>query len=240
MNYKDIIDILDQRAHLISMSSLEGILEIGYNLGFNEQTRILDLCCGYGQMLKSWSEAYEVGGVGIDRDESFIRIGRERLVAAGVADKVELICGDIFDYGESGFDVVCLTENYLFGDMDACFKKLEAYIKPGGVIVIGTLIYSKDASQELIDFDGANLTEGEIYEVARANSYIPVSIARGTQAEWDRYITWTSRRSLENIKGCADEDARRGESEWMRKWFDMYANHRVPYENWATIAFKKF
>ncbi|MCL2508690.1 MAG: hypothetical protein FWF05_05895 [Oscillospiraceae bacterium] len=50
--YKDHIEKLEDDAHLISMSSADDVIRLGYSAGLNEKSRVLDLCCGFGTMLK--------------------------------------------------------------------------------------------------------------------------------------------------------------------------------------------
>ncbi len=51
MDCSSIIEKIKEKKHLISMSSLESLLELGFSLDFNESTSILGICCGYGGML---------------------------------------------------------------------------------------------------------------------------------------------------------------------------------------------
>lgn len=53
---------LEVKKHLISMVSPERIIEFGYNLGLCKGMSVLDLCCGYGEMLRLWSEAFKITG----------------------------------------------------------------------------------------------------------------------------------------------------------------------------------
>ena len=51
---------------------------------------MLDVGCGWGSMLLHAATTYAVTGVGITLSEPQARLARERLAAAGVADRVEV------------------------------------------------------------------------------------------------------------------------------------------------------
>ena len=59
-HYSHYVSMLEDNAHLISMVPVEELLRFGYELGLNENMKVLDLCCGYGTVLKVWSEAFGI------------------------------------------------------------------------------------------------------------------------------------------------------------------------------------
>lgn len=58
---------------LISMTPITGIVEIGLSSGISDSSTMLDLCCGYGEMLKIWYEAFGIQGIGVDIYGKFIQ-----------------------------------------------------------------------------------------------------------------------------------------------------------------------
>ena len=58
-NYSDILKITDDERYLISMVGVKQLLRLGMELGLNKDSRVLDLCCGYGTVLKIWCEALD-------------------------------------------------------------------------------------------------------------------------------------------------------------------------------------
>ncbi|MBQ3598379.1 MAG: class I SAM-dependent methyltransferase, partial [Clostridia bacterium] len=66
--YKNYIKLIKDNDYLISMVPVEELLRFGYEIGLNEKSKVLDLCCGYGTVLKIWSEAFGISGVGVDLD----------------------------------------------------------------------------------------------------------------------------------------------------------------------------
>ncbi|GMO12625.1 MAG: hypothetical protein Ta2A_22610 [Treponemataceae bacterium] len=241
MNYNDIIEKIDSNNHMISMVPVEKIIEMGYLLKCNKNTKILDLCCGYGEMLKILNQAYSVSGKGIDISKEFITEGNKRFVDSNMSNKIMLECNDVLDCTETGYDIVICTEPYLFGDIENAIRKLEKHITPTGKIVIGTLVTKeKNIPQELIDFDGNNLhTEYEIYETFLKCNYAVSYIGRSTQGEWDKYFAWSSQRIIKDYQLSETNAEKQKQMEWLIKWHKMYSKYRIKYEQWCLYAFEK-
>ncbi|MDR2657330.1 MAG: class I SAM-dependent methyltransferase [Oscillospiraceae bacterium] len=131
MNYKQIISACEASAHLVSMVPVERVVEFGYSIGLNSDTSVLDFCCGYGEMLNLWNEAFGINVVGIDIHEPFIVEGKTRVRG----DRINLIAGDIFAYSDSKrYDVVVCTELSagLFEDFASGIAFIEKHLKQGG------------------------------------------------------------------------------------------------------------
>ena len=232
LDYTQMLAAHEEAKHLISMVPVERILALGSDLGLNESSRVLDLCCGYGTMLKLWSEAFGIGGVGVDRVKDFIKTGKSRLTDK----RVELVCGDVLKYRDKEkYDIVVCTE--LSTDVFASFAEgvafLEKFLKPGGTLVFGRL-YAKvpDPPQALIDFDGPLPTLTEIYEECRQCGWLITAMASSTDAQWEQYIFRGAQQYLEALRKDPNDA-------WTDKWFRMYFDHRRTCEGWALFAIER-
>lgn len=236
MDYTHLLRMYEEEKYLINMVSAEDILRFGHALGLNEKSRVLDLCCGYGAMLKIWKEAFGIRGTGVDRDATLIETGRLRLPDDGV----RLICGDVLRY-ESGepYDVVVCTElsTGLFGGFGEGVSFLERFLKQRGTLVFGRLFSEiPNPPRELTDFDGPLPTLGEIMTEVRQCGYLATSMVSGGTASWERYIMRDSKLSLEKLRQSPG-DARN--AAWNEKWTFMYCNFRRPYESWGLFGIEK-
>lgn len=237
MDYKTIIDDIESSQHLISMTPVEKLVEIGYTSGMNSNMSVLDLCCGYGEMLKIWNEAFGIKGTGVDICKEFIDEGKKRLETAGIKD-ISLICADVLEWvNDIKYDFTCLCGEE-FGGIESTIHLLEKYIKPGGKLIIGTR-YSRvaDTPAELIEFEGETLSLNTIYNIFYANGYFITSMATDTQNEWERYIMWSARRNLVAYKNNSDGPSR---FEWCKKWYETYFGFRRDYEGYGTFVIEKY
>jgi ubiquinone/menaquinone biosynthesis C-methylase UbiE len=215
------------------MVSVHDIIRLGCEMGLGENTEVLDLCCGYGEMLKLWNEALNVHGVGIDRSNEFIETGLQRVNTKCV----QMLTGDIFELSRAKkFDVVVCTEmsGDLFESLAEGISFLEGFAKPGGKLVFGKLFSKvKNPTQELIGFDGDLPILSEIYETAKSCGYFITAMATSTDAQWERYIMWSVKRDIEQLR------KNRNNSEWIDKWCKIYFDLRRPYEGWGLFAIEK-
>jgi SAM-dependent methyltransferase len=236
MDYTRIISACEDRKHLISMVPIERIVELGYNIGLDKNKNVLDLCCGYGEMLKLWSEAFGIKGTGVDRVPEFIETGKSRVNS----ELVTLICGDVLKYScTEKFDVVVCTElsGGLFDSFEAGIVFLERSVKSGGTLIFGRL-FSKieNPPQELVEFDGELLTLGQIWQTVKRCGYHFTALATDTHAEWERYITSRAKEAIEHLRRSPDDEQF---AAWDDKWYRIYFEQRRLYEGWGLFAVEK-
>ena len=239
--HKTIIDRIDSSSHLISMTSVELIIEMGSVLGLDTTSRILDLCCGYGEMLRLLAEHYGSHGTGVEISEEFVSAGRKRIERSGLSGRLRLECQDARTWPASGFDVACLVgEQGVFGGFRNTMTALFERVHARGKVVIGTPYFTHDeAPQELIDFEGPLETEKQIFEHVKGNGCIVTFIGRGTRDGWDRYISWSTRRHLAAYRGESIPEEKQKRYDWMHRWHEVYLNLRMEHEGWAIYVIER-
>lgn len=218
------------------MTPIERIAEIGYSAGMTDNSTVLDLCCGYGEMLKIWHEAFNIKGIGIDICGEFIQAGTKRIAESNISN-ITLIEADVFKWHtDEKFDYVCLSGED-FGGFQNKIELLEKFVRPNGKLIIGTR-YSKVEipPKELVEFEGETLPLTEINRIVRSKGYYITAMATDTQAEWERYIMWSAKRHLNDLRKTPENQLH---GEWRDKWYDMYFNYRRPYEGYVTVVIEK-
>jgi len=224
----------EDEKYLINMVSVDDIIRFGCSINLNKNTNVLDLCCGYGTMLKIWCETFGIKGTGVDRDDSFIEKGKSRFPD----ERVNLICGDVLHYTDAEkYDVVMCSElsTGLFAGFQQGIIFLERFKKASGIIVFGRMFSEvPNPPPELIDFDGILPTLSEIYDDVKQCGYLITSMVSGGNASWERYIM--NDRKAEHINKYATEP---NYASWTDKWHKMYYNYRRPYEGWALFGIEK-
>ena len=236
MDYKAIIADLNESKFLISMTSIKKIIEIGFTSGMKRDSTIIDICCGYGEMLKVWHQAFGCKGVGIDICAEFIDLGKERLQQADI-DDILLLEHDVLTYNTNErFDYACLSGED-FGGFENTIELLERYVKPNGKLIIGTRFSKAEKTPvELIEFEGETLSLQAINSIIRKHDYYITSMASDTDAEWERYIMWSARRHLDLLRNNQHDEKCRS---WCDKWYDTYFGFRRQFEGYATFVIEK-
>jgi len=94
---------------------------------------VYDLGCGDGRIVITAAQKYGARGVGIDIDPDRVAEATENARNAGVADRVKIIRGDLFEADISGATVVTL---YLLTDLNLKLRpKLLRDLNPGTRVV---------------------------------------------------------------------------------------------------------
>ena len=225
--YEEYLSVLDDNAHLISMVSVEELLRFGYELGLKEGDTVLDLCCGYGTLLKVWNEAFRICGTGVDLNEEFLSVGRDRLQKNEISD-ITLICEDVTTYQDNKkYDVVICSET--ISSIPETLLLGEKFLKAGGVLGYQKL-YSKieNPPQELVDFDEEVLTLCELNDIFNQQGFQMISMASDNMGMWERYVlNWSGKRDLLQLSQNENDKNLRS---WVQKWYNMYFKYRRQYE----------
>lgn len=227
--YQNMMPIIKDNAHLISMVPAWELLRFGSEIGLMPGMRVLDLCCGYGTLLKIWSESFGICGVGVDRERSFLDIGTKRLETEGIED-VRLICDDVTKYrDETKYDVVVCSET--IDSIEATFLLGSRFLKPGGILCYQKL-YARvsEPPKELLDFDGEVLPLTVLNRCFNALGWYMIAMASDSPSMWEQYVVnWCGKRNWETG----------GDPEWNQKWYEMYFDYRRQYEGQAMFGLRE-
>lgn len=101
--------------------------------GVSKKDTVYDLGCGDGRIVITAAQKYGAHGVGIDIDPARVAEATGNVNKAGVADRVRIVQGDLFEADISAATVVTL---YLLTDLNLKLRpKLLRDLKPGTRIV---------------------------------------------------------------------------------------------------------
>ena len=237
MNYSETLAKFEDNNHIIALISVDEVLRFGYEAGFNENTRILDLCCGYGTMLKVWSQAYGISGVGVDMQKRFVEKGTERIKQAGVEDKIKLVVGDVLAYEDNEkYDVVLCSETFC-STIEETLAIGEKFLKDDGLLVYHK-IFSKvpNPPQELIDFEGEVLPLTQLNQVFNGLGYYISYMVSDSDSKWENYIFSDIKKSYDKLKSDPNDEQSR---QWIDKWTSMYFEYRRPYQGQGLFGLVK-
>lgn len=237
MSYSETLKKLEDSRYLLSMVSVDELLRFGFSMGLSAESKVLDLCCGYGTVLKIWHEAFGIRGTGVDLWGEAISQGTERMEQAGIhSGEIRLLQADVLSYQDSDqYDVVICSET--FGSIPETLRLGAEFLKPGGTLAYQK-VYSKIPvpPQELLDFEGEVLPLEQLRQIFSRQGYAIAHMASDSPGEWERYITWSARRDLEHLQRNPDDEARK---EWLDKWYRMYFEYRRPYQGQAMFGLLK-
>ncbi|MDR1465118.1 MAG: class I SAM-dependent methyltransferase [Oscillospiraceae bacterium] len=235
MNVQEIIRRSEESGYLISMIPMERLVEMGREAGMGPQSTVLDLCCGYGEMLKLWHEAFGIRGLGVDQCEEFLQTGQRRLREAGISD-ISLRRGDVLKFkSQESYDFVSCTE--IFGSYGETVDLRARHLRPGGKLLMGSRYAKTDpVPPELTEFEGETLPLARINAVVRARGWYMTGMASCTDAAWERYVMWSARRHLAALRAHPDDTKARA---WCDQWYEAYFGFRRACEGFAMFILEQ-
>lgn len=239
-------EIAEAEHRILNPFSAEKLDLIGRVLDMNEETRLLDLACGKGEMLARWAQAYGMRGVGVDISDVFIEAARERAYLMDVGDKVTLVVGDAAVYPEPHheFDiVVCLGATWIGDGLAGTIDLMRQALKQrGGVLVIGEPYWYRQPSADVaraLDVEPDTFaTLGGTLERFEAAGLELVEMVLADHDEFDRYEAsqWLSvSRFLADNPDDPDADALR---EWSAKNRRAYMYYGREYMGWGVFVLR--
>jgi cyclopropane-fatty-acyl-phospholipid synthase len=108
---------------------------ISTKLGLQPDMRMLDVGCGWGQLLIHAAQHHGVDGVGITISKEQAELAEKRVADAGVADQIEIRLQDYRDVTDGPFDAISsigMFEHVGRAGMQAYAQRLAALLAEGG------------------------------------------------------------------------------------------------------------
>jgi ubiquinone/menaquinone biosynthesis C-methylase UbiE len=125
---------------------------LGEKLCLSENSKVLDATCGPGSSAVVLAKWYDCRVTGIDMSETNLEIARRKAERFGVADRIELIIGDVEkqNFDDGTFDAV-ITECALctFPDKDAAVAEMHRVLGTGGRLGITDVVINGELPEEL-------------------------------------------------------------------------------------------
>ncbi len=125
-------------------AALALILQLGQLAELGPNTKLLDVGFGFGDQLIDWCTHANLGSAeGLNICPEQTAIARERLVKAGLADRVHVQVGDAIalPFADASFDAVTAVEcAFHFHNRQRFFQQAKRVLKDGGRLVLADFI----------------------------------------------------------------------------------------------------
>ena len=242
MEFFDLMSISHRYMELLNPSTPEKILKLGKVLGMKEGSRVIDYGSGCAEPLALWGKEYGITGVGVDISANFCERAAKKLYAAGLSDRIEIVCCKGVDYPlqEGAFDVAtCIGATFVFGGYRETVRALKKAVHPKGRLGIGEVYWLSDnVPPEYAQKETSAHPETELLRITREEGFEIEYVIRASHDDWDRYSSdnWYGLlRWLEENPAHPDSQQ---VLEHLRRSQDDYFRYERQYTGWATYVLK--
>lgn len=106
----------------------------------NPHDSILDIATGTGDLAMLLARRTQARRItGLDLSQGMIDIGRRKIERAGLAGRIELICGDslAMPFADASFDAITVAYGVRnFADLLAGYREMARVLRPGGTLTV--------------------------------------------------------------------------------------------------------
>lgn len=197
--------IVERNHTLQNPSSPEKLMLLAQYCGVRDGMRILDIGCGKGWLLRTWSEHWSISGIGLDINPWFINEARAQAPVDPLGGRLTFIEGPALDFipDQASFDIVlCIGASAALGSFDQAIPWMRYALRPGGVLALGEPFLQGSAlTPELRAIWGETPVatrdlRGTVAAIEEAGLDLS-GIITATPDDWDRYYSPQWQAALE-------------------------------------------
>jgi predicted O-methyltransferase YrrM len=185
--------VVEARHELQNPTSPDKIRLLGERLGLGPESRVLDVASGVGGPAVLLAEAFGCRLTCVERAPEFVAAARERVAAAGLEDRIELVQADAATYEPGRYDAaLCIGATFVYGGLVPTIERLSA---AAPLVAVGEPYWRAwplppEAERE----DGPRRTAEDEFlplaatvERAESAGVRVVSLIASSEDDWDRY-----------------------------------------------------
>lgn len=209
----------------LSVAHADVLLE---RLDLHPGMRVVDLGCGWGELLMralerseggsaSNDEDHVVRGIGLDTDPVALQRGRTLARQRGLDERIEFVHTDAATWSGTAERAMCVGSSHAFGTTQAALNALTALLPPGGRLLFGDCYWQTSPTPAAMDIFGDQIrTLAELMDTSRATGWRAIHMSTADQQEWDEFES-TSRAGWQEWLLANSSDPR---AEEIRQWLD--------------------
>lgn len=170
-------------------TSPEKVRRLGELLRLGPETTVLDVGCGKAGPALVLAAAFGCRIVGIERAPEFAAAARERVAAAGLTERVEIVEGDAaaFPLEPEAWDVaLCIGASFVFHDLEGTLAALAPAVRRGGFVAVGEPYWREWPLPPGVD-DQGYVPLRETVGRFEAAGLAPVGLVAASEDDWDWY-----------------------------------------------------
>lgn len=179
--------VVEAEHEIQNPTSGEKIRLLGERLGLGPASRVVDIASGKCGPALILAREFGCRLTCVERAPEFLEAARERVAAAGLGDRIELVEGDAADFELGRYDAaLCLGATFVYGGLVPTLERLSA---AAPLVAVGEPYWRTSpppAGAPRIDREQW-LSLAETVDRAEATGVRVVSLIASSQDDWDRY-----------------------------------------------------
>jgi cyclopropane fatty-acyl-phospholipid synthase-like methyltransferase len=163
-------------------------------LGASPTDRLLDLGCGWGELLiRGLLRADDtVTAIGVDRDPVGLARGRVRAAEVGLETRIEFVQEPAEQWADPADRVLCIGASQAWGGAAQALEALTGLVRPGGRLLFGDGCWEKPPTGAAMAMFGDSVMPlADLVALATGTGWSVLALSTADQREWDDFeSTW--------------------------------------------------
>src|SRR4051812_1275274 len=184
--------VAERDHNLQDPTSPEKIRQLGELLRLGRGTRVLDIGCGKAGPALVLAQTFDCTITGVERAPEFVAAARERVAAAGLADRIEIVESDAESFELGRYDAaLCIGATFAYGGLVPTLERLAA---AAPLLAVGEPYWrmwplppDPFAGEHERTAESEWLPLLETVERFESTGVRVVSLIASSQDDWDRY-----------------------------------------------------
>ncbi len=209
----------------VSEATIEGLIPF---LPLNEQSTVLDIGCGNGEILLRIVEAYKCRGIGVDSNVEILEEASKEAQERSVSDLVRFIPEAIYDIEfDQQFDLcMCIGASHCCGKFEDSLRFMQTLLTDSGMILSGEGFWRRPPNQGYLDSFGGKREELHSFygnvEQADSLGLSTVWSAVTTDETWDEYEGKYRLAMAQFLAANPSFEKREDFHKRSKSWYDAY------------------
>jgi hypothetical protein len=184
--------VVESEHELMNPTSTDKIRLLGERLGLGPDSRVLDIASGHSGPARVLAREFGCRLTCVERAPEFAAAARERVAAAGLENRIEIVEADAAEYELGRYDAaLCLGATFVFGGLVPTIERLRAAAPQ---LAVGEPHWrswplppepESEAGKRTDEEDWLPLPE--TVERAESTGVRVVSLIASSEEDWDRY-----------------------------------------------------